>query len=397
MPYVVFRHMGPHFDSYANSGIPDITGTGHQLYSGRDDEKRPDLLHLLPHLHPSDVGTDTTNRIGDLQQLAKAIQNSTGRRPASHPNHSTTYRLSQLNAKMLQQERRLLGTRAKNIIHILCKTELSDTLMDRRYTPSATDYLGYLTESTGLTGEHKWGNLRKTESGWGDWLGVIGQVCKSWHTVIQKRRSNPSHIMFLSRQSKAEHWPTYGGRAFREIQTSYKTYKKLHSVYVGNRVIQNKTQAHDLVNILYDRVPTLKKLHLPNTTTEIGLRAAKTLAMRGLGLRDSIQLVTWLHGLPTTGAKDFLTLMRDSPRATVIYVLEGCEQIALLNLVTQGYLPEKPLQERGGQPVGEQLLPYTLVFDQELFPRLTYMQNLITHIRDPTTHIPGTRRTPLMP
>jgi len=118
-------------------------------------------------------------------------------------------------------------------------------------------------------------------------------------------------------------------------------------------VIQNKTQAHELVNILCDLVPTLKKLHMPNTTTEIGLRAAKTLAMRGLGLRDSIQLVTWLHGLPTTGAKDFLTLMQDSPRDTVIHVLEGCEQIALLNLVTQGYLPEKPLQEIGGHPVGE--------------------------------------------
>jgi len=292
-----------------------------------------------------------------------------------------------LNANLRQQERRLFGTTAENIIHILCNTELSDTLTDRGYTTSATDYLGYLTETTGFTGVDKWGNLRRTESGWGDWFGVIGQVCKSWHAVTQKRRSNPSHITIHARHSEAEPGPAYGERAFREIQTSYKPYKKLHSVYVCNRVIQNKTQAHDLVNILYDRVPTLKKLHLPNTTTEIGLRAAKTLAMRGLGLRDSIQLVTWLHGLPTTGAKDFLTLMRDSPRATVIHVLEGCEQIALLNLVTQGYLPEKPLQERGGHPVGEQLLPYTLVFDQELFPRLTYMQNLIAHIGDLTAHI----------
>ena len=111
--------------------------------------------------------------------------------------------------------------------------------------------------------------------------------------------------------------------------------------------------------------------------------------MRGLGLRDSLQLVTWLHGLPTTGAKDFLSLRRDSPRATVIHVLEGCEQIALLNLVTQGYLPNKPLQEKGGHPTGIQLLRYTLVFDQELFPRLTYMQYLIAHIEDPTTLIPG--------
>jgi len=128
---------------------------------------------------------------------------------------------------------------------------------------------------------------------------------------------------------------------------------------------------------------------MPNTTTEIGLRAAKTLAMREWGLRDSIQLVTSLHGLPTTGAIDFLTLMQDSPRATVIHVLEGCEQIALLNLVTQGYLSDKPLQEIGGHPIGEQLLPYVLVFDQELFPRLTYMQDLITHICDPTALKPN--------
>jgi len=39
---------------------------------------------------------------------------------------------------------------------------------------------------------------------------------------------------------------------------------------------------------------------MPATTTEIGLRAAKTLVMRALDLRDSIQLVTWLHGLPIT-------------------------------------------------------------------------------------------------
>ena len=130
MPYVVFRHMGPHFDDYANSGIPEIQGTEYQLYGGRADKKRLELLHLLPHLHPSDGGTNTAGGTGDLQQLAKAILNSTGRRPAPHPNHSTTYRLSQLNATRLQQERRLLGTRAKNIIHILCKTELSDTLME---------------------------------------------------------------------------------------------------------------------------------------------------------------------------------------------------------------------------------------------------------------------------
>jgi len=104
---------------------------------------------------------------------------------------------------------------------------------------------------------------------------------------------------------------------------------------------------------------------MPDTTTQLGLRAAETLAMRGLGLRDSIQLVTWLHGLPVTGAKDFLTLMQDSPRATVIHILEGCEQIALLNLVTQGYLRDEPLQDVRGHPTGEQLLPFVLVFDRE--------------------------------
>ena len=135
-----------------------------------------------------------TSRIDDLQKLAKAIKDSMGRRPASHPNHSTTHRLTQLNANLLQQERRQLGTTAENIIHILCKTELSDTLTDRGYTTSATDYLGYLTEKTGLTGVDTWGNLRRSESGWGDWFGIIGQVCKSWHEVTQKRRSNPSHI-----------------------------------------------------------------------------------------------------------------------------------------------------------------------------------------------------------
>ena len=180
----------------------------------------------------------------------------------------------------------------------------------------------------------------------------------------------------------------------REIKTSYKTYTKLHSIYVGSGAIQSKTQAHEFVNILCDLVPTLKKLHMPDTTTELGLRAAKTLAMRGLGPRDSIQLVTWLHCLPVTGAKDFLTLMQDSPRATVIHILEGCEQITLLNLVTQGYLPDEPLQDVRGHPIGEQLLPFVfvLVFDRELFPRLTYMQNLITHIRDCAAHIPRTTR-----
>jgi len=125
---------------------------------------------------------------------------------------------------------------------------------------------------------------------------------------------------------------------------------------VGYGAIQSKTQEHKLINLLSDLVPTLEKLHMPGTTTEIGLRAAKTLAMQALGLRDSIQLVTWLHGLPTTRAKDFLALIQDPPRATIIHILERCEQIALLNLATQGYLPERPPQGPGGHPIREQLL-----------------------------------------
>ena len=74
----------------------------------------------------------------------------------------------------------------------------------------------------------------------------------------------------------------------------------LHSIYVGYGAIQNKIQAHTLINILCDLVPQLDKLHIPATATEIGLRAAKTLVMRALDLRDSIQFVTWLHGFSST-------------------------------------------------------------------------------------------------
>ena len=106
----------------------------------------------------------------------------------------------------------------------------------------------------------------------------------------------------------------------------------------------------DLINTLCDLTPTLQHLSLPGTDTEIGLRAAKSLAIRGLALRDSIELVTWLHDLPVTGAKEFLNLMRDSPRATVLHVLEGCEQIALLTLVTQGYLPSQTTKHTARLP-----------------------------------------------
>ena len=217
-------------------------------------------------------------------------------------------------------------------------------------------------------------------------------MCKSWHKVAQRRRSNPSHITIHDWHRDIEKWGINGGRILQEIKTSHKTYTKLHSIYVGYGAIHSKTQAHELVNILCDMAPTLRKLHTPGITTGIGLRAAKPLAIRGLTLRESIQLVTWLHGLPITGTKEFLTLIQDSPRATVLHILEGCEQIALLNLVTQGYLPDKPIEEFGGHPIGKQLLPFILVFVRELFPRLTYMQNLITHIQKCSAHIPRTTK-----
>ena len=88
MPYVIFRHMGPHFDSYANSGIPDIIGTNLELYCG-DHEQRFQLLYLLPHLQLIDVGTDLEHRLGDLQTLTKTILSKTGNpfspRPPLHP------------------------------------------------------------------------------------------------------------------------------------------------------------------------------------------------------------------------------------------------------------------------------------------------------------------------
>jgi len=65
--------------------------------------------------------------------------------------------------------------------------------------------------------------------------------------------------------------------------------------------------------------------------------------------------------------------------------LEGCEQIALLNLITQGFLPERQLQRHGGHPIREQVLPFVLICERELFPSLTYM---ITHIHEWAENIP---------
>ena len=188
MPYVIFRNMSLHFDSHANSGIPGIKGIEHQFYGSRINARRDidqtlQLLHLLPHLRLSDVGTCMEHRIGDLQTLAKAIMNKTGRNPLSHPNHSTTQRLTQLANNSLQYEIRQFGITADNVINILCKVDPPDTEREGRQTASATDYLGHPIGKPECKGVDTWGHLNRSESGWGNWFGIIAQVCKSWHEV----------------------------------------------------------------------------------------------------------------------------------------------------------------------------------------------------------------------
>ena len=128
------------------------------------------------------------------QTLAKAIMNKTGRNPLSHPNHSTTQRLTQLADNSLQHRRQQFGITADNVINILCKVDPPDTEIEGRQTASATDYLRHPIGKPECSGVDTWGHLNRLESGWGNWFGIIAQVCKSWHKVAQKRRSNPSHI-----------------------------------------------------------------------------------------------------------------------------------------------------------------------------------------------------------
>jgi len=347
--------------------------------------------------------------------LEMAILNRAGRRYISHPYHPTTQRRTQMDETALRPEPRQLGITAAKVINILCKTNppgwtQSDGFVmpwGGRVIAPSTDYLGHPLGKPGSNGVDTWGHLNRVETGWGNWFGIIAQVCKSWNEVTQQRRRNPSHITIHDWHSSVDAWEKYGGRILREIKTSHNTYEDLHSIYVGYGAIQNKIQAHTLINLLCDLVPQLEKLHMPATTTEIGLRAAKTLTMRALGLRDSIQLVTWLHGLPTTRAKDFLALIQDSPRATVIHILEGCEKNALLNLTTQGYLPERPLQGPGGHPSREHLLPSSWYLNKNCFHgsptcktcyntfrngRATYRS--IQLISLPTTHCPKGKMEP---
>jgi len=95
---------------------------------------------------------------------------------------------------------------------------------------AATDYLGYPIGKPGSTGVDTWGNLNSSKSGWGNWFGTIAQVCKSWHKVSQRRRSNPSHITIHDWYRDIKEWGINGGRLLREIKTSHKTYTKLRSI-----------------------------------------------------------------------------------------------------------------------------------------------------------------------
>jgi len=133
-------------------GSPDIKGTEKLLYCW-DDERRCQLLYFLPHLQLIDVGTCMEHRLGDLQTLTKAILSRTGRRPLSHPNHSTTHRLTNLTEESLQYEKRQFGLTAECVIHILCNTDLANMLTGQGYKASATDYLGYPMGMPGSTGD----------------------------------------------------------------------------------------------------------------------------------------------------------------------------------------------------------------------------------------------------
>ena len=63
------------------------------------------------------------SRGDDLQTLARAMMNRTGRSLLFNPNHSTTQRLIRLAEIPLQQERRQFGITAEKVTNILCKTD----------------------------------------------------------------------------------------------------------------------------------------------------------------------------------------------------------------------------------------------------------------------------------
>jgi len=273
MPYVIFRHMGPHFDSYANSGIPDIIGTQLGRYRS-EHEQRAQLLDLLPHLQLIDVGTDLEHRWGDLQTLTDTILSKVGQRPPSHPDHPSTRRSTALTRNSLGQEKHLASLTAECVIHILCNTDLAYRLTERGYKVPGLDYLGSphgaspLGQPTmvyrflGDKGEH----LNRSE-GWGNWFESITRVCKFWHNVTQSRRSNPSYLAVCDYLGEVRGGSTSEARILREIRTSHSTYTQLQSIILGKGSITSNNQVHELICTLCDLTPTLQHLALLNTDT----------------------------------------------------------------------------------------------------------------------------------
>ena len=178
-----------------------------------------------------------------------------------------------------------VGDKAE-MVFILCNTDLAYRLTDRGYNVPGLDYLGFphgvspLGQPMFLNGflGDKWEYLDRSEA-WGNWFESITRVCKSWHNVTQRRKSNLSFLAVCDYRWGARGGLTSETRILREIQTSHSTYTQLQSICVGNGAINTKTQAHELINTLCDLTPTLKQLSLPGTNTEIGLRAAKSLAI----------------------------------------------------------------------------------------------------------------------
>ena len=118
----------------------------------------------------------------ELQTLARAIMNRTGRSLSSNPNHSTTQRLTHLAKIPLRQERRQFSITAATAINILCKIDPPDTnKRDEVQAAPSTDYLGYPIGQPGCNGVDTWGHLNRSETVWGNWFGIIAQVSKAWN------------------------------------------------------------------------------------------------------------------------------------------------------------------------------------------------------------------------
>ena len=165
LPYIIFRNMRPHFDSYSNSGIPRIQGLTHRFHNSRtntETRQSLQLFHLLAHIQCNGVSNGLESTVKDLQTLARAILHRTGQSSLSNPYHSTTQRLIHLDNESLQQEKRQFGITAELVINILCKTDSPDTsVKDRLQMPPITDYLRYPIGQPERNGIDTWGHLNR--------------------------------------------------------------------------------------------------------------------------------------------------------------------------------------------------------------------------------------------